>query len=78
MILVVQVFNSPALNFKTEVFAVLANVAWTGNTDKDYCIFHTAHNDYNYSQKWVDWLVQKANDEQKFAAIKAGQIGGSP
>ena len=29
MILAVQVFNSAALNFKTEVFAVLANVAWT-------------------------------------------------
>lgn len=29
MILAVQVFNSPTLNFKTEVFAVLANIAWT-------------------------------------------------
>ncbi|MCY4239257.1 MAG: DUF3644 domain-containing protein [Rhodospirillaceae bacterium] len=29
MILAVQIFNSPALNFKTEVYAVLANIAWT-------------------------------------------------
>jgi hypothetical protein len=29
MILAVQIFNSPALIFKTEIFAVLANVAWT-------------------------------------------------
>ena len=29
MILAVQVFNSPSLKFKTEVFAVLANIAWT-------------------------------------------------
>jgi hypothetical protein len=29
MILAVQIFNSAALKFKTEVFAVLANVAWT-------------------------------------------------
>ena len=29
MILAVQVFNSPALKFKTEVFSVLANIAWT-------------------------------------------------
>ncbi|MBE1526852.1 hypothetical protein GGC65_001308 [Sphingopyxis sp. OAS728] len=29
MILAVQVFNSPAMRFKTEVFAMLANVAWT-------------------------------------------------
>jgi hypothetical protein len=29
MILAVQIFNSPAIRFKTEVFAILANVAWT-------------------------------------------------
>jgi Protein of unknown function (DUF3644) len=29
MILAVQIFNSAALNFKTEVFVVLANIAWT-------------------------------------------------
>ncbi len=29
MILAVQVFNSPTLRFKTEVFSVLANIAWT-------------------------------------------------
>lgn len=29
MILAVQIFNSTALNFKTEVFSVLANVGWT-------------------------------------------------
>ena len=29
MIFAVQVFNSPSMKFKTEVFAVLANIAWT-------------------------------------------------
>lgn len=29
MILAVQVFNSAGLKFKTEVFAVMANIAWT-------------------------------------------------
>ena len=29
MLLAVQAFNSPTLHFKTEVFAILANVAWT-------------------------------------------------
>lgn len=29
MVLAVQVFNSPALRFKAEVFAMLVNVAWT-------------------------------------------------
>ena len=29
MILAVQAFNNPGLGFKSEVFAVLANIAWT-------------------------------------------------
>jgi len=29
MILAVQIFNSAALNFKTEIFSVLSNIAWT-------------------------------------------------
>ena len=29
MILAVQIFNSAALKFKTEVFCMLANIAWT-------------------------------------------------
>ena len=29
MLLAVQVFNSPGMKFKTEVFAVQANIAWT-------------------------------------------------
>lgn len=29
MIAAVQAFNSPAINFKTEIFCVLANIAWT-------------------------------------------------
>ena len=29
MILAVQIYNSAALSFKTEVFVVLANIAWT-------------------------------------------------
>jgi|GWRWMinimDraft_1066009.scaffolds.fasta_scaffold01494_2 hypothetical protein len=29
MVLAVQIFNNPSLQFKTEVFSVLANIAWT-------------------------------------------------
>lgn len=28
-----------------------------GATNKDYCIYHAAHEDYTYSVKWVDLLV---------------------
>lgn len=36
MILAVDVFNSPSCHFKTEVFAVLADIAWTFLLDAYY------------------------------------------
>jgi len=27
------------------------------NTNKDYCIYHAAHGDYTYSDKWVEFLI---------------------
>lgn len=44
------------------------------NTNKDYCIFHATHNDYTYSEKWVERLVEEVQDATKFAAIKAQKI----
>ena len=41
------------------------------NTDKDYCIYHAAHKDYTYSEKWIERLVKEIADDQKLAAIKA-------
>lgn len=41
MILAVQIFNSSAMKFKTEVFGVLANVAWR-YLKHDYCLRKTA------------------------------------
>lgn len=43
-------------------------------TNKEYCIYHAAHRDYTYSQKWVDKLVAEIEDGEKFAAIKAVRI----
>ena len=44
------------------------------NTNKDYCIFHAAHKDYTYSEKWVERLVEEVQEEAKLAAIKAQRI----
>lgn len=38
-------------------------------TKKDYCIFHAAHNDYTYSEKWVDFLVDKIGSDEGYASI---------
>lgn len=36
MIVAVQIFNSPTLKFKTEIFAVLAHIAWTYLLHENY------------------------------------------
>jgi Protein of unknown function (DUF3644) len=41
------------------------------NTEKDYCIYHPAHGDYTYSEKWVVRLVEECSDEERFSALKA-------
>jgi hypothetical protein len=40
------------------------------NTHKDYCMYHVAHRDYTYSEKWIERLVAEVTDEKKFLAIK--------
>ncbi len=51
-----------------------ANSKQPENTDKDFCIYHVAHRDYTYSEKWVDHLVEEIADDQKFQAIKAVKL----
>ena len=41
------------------------------NTNKDYCIYHSAHGDYTYSQAWVDHLIDCVNNPPELARIKA-------
>lgn len=36
----------------------------------DYCIFDTAHRDYIYSMKWVDFLTQKLGNNAEYDNIK--------
>jgi len=37
---------------------------------KDYCHYHSAHNDYTYSEKWVGFLVDIVSNADEFAALK--------
>ncbi len=41
------------------------------NTNKDYCIFHSAHGDYTYSEKWIAFLLQMIIDPKEYSALKA-------
>ena len=44
------------------------------DTNKDYCIYHPAHGDYTYSEKWVEHLVAEIDHDDKWAAIKVYKI----
>jgi hypothetical protein len=44
------------------------------DTNRDYCIYHPAHGDYTYSEKWVEHLVAEIEDDDKWAAITAYKI----
>ncbi len=40
-------------------------------TNLDFCIYHAAHKDYTYSQKWVDFLVEQIATKEGLDAIRA-------
>lgn len=41
------------------------------NTNKEFCIYHAAHGDYTYSDKWVEFLADKVRSKDELARIKA-------
>ena len=44
------------------------------NTDKSYCIYHSAHGDYTYSDEWVAKLVGAVSNADEFAKLKAVKV----
>lgn len=40
-------------------------------TNKKYCLYHSAHRDYTYSQAWVDFLITTYSDPKEMAALRA-------
>ena len=45
-------------------------VAQPENTNKDYCVFHQAHGDYTYSDKWVDFLVSFIASDENYDELR--------
>lgn len=43
-------------------------------TNKDYCIYHPAHGDYTYSEKWIEHLVSELQNDDKWAKIMEYKI----
>ncbi len=44
------------------------------STKIEYCIYHAAHRDYTYSEKWVDYLVGFISTENGFEEIKSFRV----
>lgn len=43
-------------------------------TNKDFCIYHQAHDDYTYSEKWISYLCEKVESEAEFKKIKSTKL----
>jgi Protein of unknown function (DUF3644) len=39
-------------------------------TNLKYCVYDPRHNDYGYTQAWVDFLIEKLKDEAEFDAVR--------
>lgn len=50
------------------------NAVQPGNTNREFCIYHAAHRDYTYSDKWVAALVALVNDDEEFDKLKAYRL----
>jgi hypothetical protein len=44
------------------------------NTNKDFCVYHAAHKDYTFSEKWIALLCEKVTADVEFAKIKAVKV----
>lgn len=44
------------------------------NTNRDYCIFHIAHDDYTFSDQWIDFLEAEMKNDKKRADLMAFKI----
>ena len=38
-------------------------------TESKYCIYDKPHNDYTYTQEWIDFLIEKMSDEKEYLSL---------
>ena len=49
-------------------------VAKPENTNKEFCIYHSAHDDFTYSEKWIDHLSEILKSDDGFAKLKSYKL----
>lgn len=45
-------------------------------TNYRYCVYDKLHNDYGFTQAWVDFLVEKLSDAQEFDSVSKAVLAG--
>lgn len=40
------------------------------NTNRDYCIYHDAHGDYTYSERWVEFMISYLSTEENYEELR--------
>ncbi|WP_206601131.1 DUF3644 domain-containing protein [Pseudophaeobacter leonis] len=53
-----------------------SGVAQPENTNKDYCIYHQAHGDYTYSNKWIDFIVSFIASDDNYDELRRFKLNG--
>jgi hypothetical protein len=46
-------------------------------TDWKYCIYDKRHNDYGYTQAWVDFLIDKLKEQTEFDIVCGSELQGN-
>jgi hypothetical protein len=59
--------HTKAWNF----YNVRPKVKKSGDCNKDFCYYDEVHNDYVYTQAWVNFLVKELEDDTKYQCILA-------
>ncbi|MFY0611027.1 MAG: DUF3644 domain-containing protein [Hyphomicrobiaceae bacterium] len=49
------------------------NVKKPDQTQKKYCIYHSAHRDYTYAQAWIDLLIETYSNDEEMVKLRDGK-----
>jgi hypothetical protein len=55
----------------------LQNDANPESTDSKYCIYDEVHNDYLYTQDWIDFLIKKMKDDSEYNSLYTTTVKAS-
>lgn len=58
------------INLAWKKYKVRPEQKGSANCNIRFCQYDVAHNDYVYTEDWVDFLIQKLSDDNEYKALK--------